>query len=792
MDILKHLKDGSIIICENNYKKKILKELTNQKLFFDVKFYSKKEFFNKYLFSYDEKTIHYLVSNYNIKCEIAKMKLDNLYYIEDKDYVSNKLNVLKDLKKELIDNNLLYFDEEFKNTLINKNIIVIGYEYLEKYEEEIFSILNALIYNEEGKYNINYVYEFNDIEDEINYVAKEIYKLILYGVDINNIKIAGVSSDYYNALTRTFKLYGIPIKLPSDASLYSTNVGQVFLKSFNSDITKSIEAVQKYDSVLVNKIINICNKYTFVQDYNDVKPLIEYDLKHTKVNNFKLKNYVEVVSYNEAFCDNDYVFLMNFNIGQIPMVKKDEDYITDNIKGEVSSKKVTDINKEIKKYIINKLKTIKNLVITYKLRTKKEEYYPSFLIRDLECEVKKKDIDICNSYSFVLDKINYAKKIDNYLKYGELDDSLSIYGATYPNFEYNTYDNSYQKVDKNLLKEYLNNKLVLSYTSLNNYNKCAFRYYLANILKLDKYEENFEAFIGSIFHDVLEKCFIYNLNVADEINNYIKDKNKVLTIKERFFVNKVIKDIEFVINTLKKQNELSKLNESLYEKEISIDKSKDDMNVSFLGFVDKILYKQNDHNTLVSIIDYKTGFVDIELKYVPYGLSLQLPIYLYLVKNSNLFVNPKFIGFYLQYILDKDIPITPGKEYESLKEDNLKLMGYSTDDISLLEWFDESYANSKLIKGMKTKVDGNFSATAKVLNDCEINKLIDLTENNVDAAIDNILDAKFDINPKKIGYLNDVGCQYCKFKDICYKKESDYVILEDIKDLSFLGGDEDA
>jgi hypothetical protein len=44
MEILKEITDNVIIICENNYKKKLLKELTSQQLFLNVKFFSKKEF----------------------------------------------------------------------------------------------------------------------------------------------------------------------------------------------------------------------------------------------------------------------------------------------------------------------------------------------------------------------------------------------------------------------------------------------------------------------------------------------------------------------------------------------------------------------------------------------------------------------------------------------------------------------------------------------------------------------------------------------------------------------------
>ncbi|MBQ6841311.1 MAG: PD-(D/E)XK nuclease family protein [Bacilli bacterium] len=786
------VQDNTIIICELDYRKKLLKELSNQKLFLNVKFFSKKEFFKKYLFSFDEKTILYLVREHNLKVDIAKMWLNNLYFIdEQKEYKSVKLQKLVNLKKELTQKNLLIYDNKFKENVSQYKILVLGYEYLESYEEEIFNTLNASILDNEVTYNHTDVFEFASMEEEVVYIAKNICKLINNGIDINQIKLANVSEDYYNTLTRIFKFYNIPVKVPYSNTLYSNLITQKFLENYNSDIKLAIETIKDRDSKIVNKIIDICNKYVFVNDYNEVKDLIIHDLKNTKLSNFNLKNYIEVVEYNYPF-DDEYVFLMNFNTGSIPKLLKDESYITDNIKLEINAKSVTEINKTIKSYTINKIKSIKNLIITYKLKSDKSEFYPSFLINELNLEVKKEKMDILNSYSVIKDKIDYARKIDDYLKYGNLEDSYYIYKNTFKDINYGTYNNSFKEIDKTLLKEYLNNRLVLSYSSLNNYNKCAFRYYIANVLKLDKYEENFEAFIGSIFHDVLEKCFIYNLNVTDEINEYIKQSNKVLTIKERFFVNKVISDINYVIEVLKEQNKHISLDKALYEKNISIDKSKDDMQIEFIGFVDKILYKETSNNTLVSIIDYKTGFIDIELKYVPYGLSLQLPIYLYLVKKSNLFVNPKFVGFYLQYILDKDITRNTSKSFDAQKKDNLKLMGYSINDSDYLEKFDDTYVNSELIKGMKTKNDGSFSSYSKVLSEEQMNNLIEATEKNVDEAIENIINGKFDINPKKIGYFNDVGCKYCKFKDLCFKKEDDYQILEDIDDLDFLGGEEDA
>ncbi|MBE6156566.1 MAG: hypothetical protein E7161_02355 [Firmicutes bacterium] len=785
------IQDNTIIICESEYKNYLLKKLTKNHIFLNVKFYSKKEFLKDFLFSYNEKAVYYLVKKYQYKVEIAKMYLENLYYVDDsKEYKNPKLIHLVKLKKELNAQKLLTYNKNFEKYLGKHKILVVGYPFLDNYELEIFNNLNANIINTFGKYELTKVFEFTNIEEEINFVLKSIGDLLTKGIDINKIKIIGIDDEYYNDLNRLSSFYNIPVNIPTNNTLYSNIITKKFLDNYDSDIKKSIDAIKNENSDIVNKIVNICNKYVFVKDYNEVKDLIINDLKNSNIDNFKLKNFVEIINI-ESPIDDEFVFLMNFNTGNIPRPIKDENYITDNIKCELNMKSIVEMNKLNKEFIKNKISSIKNLVISYKLKSGKGEYYPSSLINELNLQVIHYKNDILNSYSYMNDLINFAKKWDNYEKYGDVDEEFFVYKNNLKDISYNTYDNSYTKIDKNNLREYLNNKLTLSYSSLNNYNKCAFRYYVANILKLDKYEENFEAFVGSIFHDVLEKCFINKLDVQDEVNNYIENSGKQLSIKERFFVNKIIEDIKYVINVLNKQQDYIGLDKSLYEKNIVIDKSRDIL-VKFVGFVDKILYKENSNNTLVSIIDYKTGFVDIDLKYVPYGLSLQLPIYLYLVKKSNLFSNPKFVGFYLQYILDKDITKVSKKTYDMKRWDNLKLIGYSNKDIHSLVEFDNGYRDSSLIKGMKVKTDDSFNAYAKVLSDAEIDKLIELTEKNIDSAVDKILDGDFSINPKKIGYDNDLGCKFCKFKDLCFKKDNNYVILEDIKTLDFLGGEGDA
>lgn len=69
-----------------------------------------------------------------------------------------------------------------------------------------------------------------------------------------------------------------------------------------------------------------------------------------------------------------------------------------------------------------------------------------------------------------------------------------------------------------------------------------------------------------------------------------------------------------------------------------------------MGIIDRIMYKKDFDKTYVAIVDYKTGNPNISLDNAIYGIDSQLPIYLFLAKNSKL-KNIEFIGFYLNKII---------------------------------------------------------------------------------------------------------------------------------------------
>ena len=277
--------------------------------------------------------------------------------------------------------------------------------------------------------------------------------------------------------------------------------------------------------------------------------------------------------------------------------------------------------------------------------------------------------------------------------------------------------------------------------------------------------------LGNIYHYILELSIYNDIDIEKEVYNYLNKNNITLKKSEEFFVSKAINNLKYLISAIKKQNTYSNLNITETEKQIKIPIKN---NINFIGFIDKIMYKKDNGSIISAIVDYKTYVKNPSLKYASSGIGLQLPVYMYLAKKE--FKNIRFAGFYMQNIL------LDNKSDEE-KMDSLKLIGYTNKDKDVLKELDYNYVNSKIIKGIKINNDGSFSSNSlkNMLDDSEFEELIELTENKIDETINEIINSKFDINPK-FDKLN-IGCEFCDFKDLCFMNESNLVKIEDFKEV---------
>ena len=788
------LENDSILIVPSQIKEKILTEMDKKSKLFNVKLMEINEFKREYFFDYTTETIFYVMKHYNYDYEFSLDIINNLYFLSSENYNHEKLKFLLNIKNELINNNLLIFDNVFKISLETKKIYVYGYDYINNFYKKMFSTLNVNYIDQNiSKFNHD-IMEFDTIQDEVIFVANKICELIENKIDLNKIKIINPSSDYNATIKRIFNLFNLPFYFNNNY-LISTKISNNFFEILSNDIVETLEKLKEtislndeLEQTEYNQIVKICNKYNWCSNFLDIKNNLIYEFSNTKIDIKKEANYIEFVSLeNNFFYDDEYVFLIGFNQNTYPKTVKDDDFLNDEVKKFLNLETTTEINKINYNILVNKLYSIKNLFISYKLKSPFNSFYRSQIIDDLNLNVVKNYN--CNiHYSILNDKLNLAITLDNYLKYGEESQDLELLYSNYPGINYKTYNNQYTKIDENLFRKYLNNKLSLSYSSINNFYKCSFRYYMENILNLQISSNEFSLFIGNLFHYILSIMYNGDFNFSDSFEAYVNENYEFNTYRERFFINKLKKELEFIIDNIKEQDKFTSFDSHKFEQLIKIDLSKDNYDITFKGIIDKISYKKEAGNTLISIIDYKTGNPNLNLNNIIYGIDMQLCIYAYLSSKLKLFANPLLVGIYLQKILNNEININKNKQYITMKQENLKLQGYSNSNESILKIFDNTYTDSKLIKGMKVSSKG-FYAYSKVFDQAMLNSILNIVENNIDEARDKILNREFYINPKKIGVKNLIGCENCTYKELCFMTEDNIINLKEYKNLEFLKDD---
>lgn len=778
------LENKTCYIVPNSLKMRILLNMTKQGKILDVKVYTLNEILDKIEIKYDCKAIHYLMNKYNFNYENTKMYLDNLKYINNINYNVEKLDFLSKLKQELIEKKLIEEDINIQN-LKQYKMKIYGYEYIDNY---YINLLNKYFNVEKINMNINpnkiNIHKFQNQEDEITFIFDKINKYLIEGIDINKIKIVNYSSSYEMLIKRMSKFYNIPVFINEASSLYSIDSVKIFYTKLEQikDKTEAYQYLKEIcnDENIINQVLNILNNYYFIDNLDDkALEAIKYELKNTKVKTNIFKNCIEVKNLFDTEED-DYVFLINFNEGEIPKNYKDIDFINDNIKSILGIDATYLKNKKLAQKTVDKINSIKNIIITYKEKDYFSSYLVSPLIYKLDCQVFD-DYKYDYNNSKANNKMVLAKKLDKLIKYGIKDDILNILYSNYKDINYRTYDNKFKELDKNKLCNYLNNKLTLSYSSIEIYNECAFKYYINNILKINDSKESFKAKIGTLFHNILSKIYEENYDYKKDYENSIKEFS---TNKEKFLAHNLSDELVYIVNTINEQEKYIELKDIRTELKIKIN-FKDKIDVNFVGIIDKLKFKKIDNNYLAAVIDYKTGSPDTSLKNINYGLNMQLPIYFYLLKRMDKDKKVIPIGMYYQKILSNKL--NNPKDYEKERKEFFKLEGYSNSDEEILKYFDKCYKDSNLIKSMKQSQNG-FYAYSKVISTEEFEQIDTIVDYKIKEVINKICNADFSINPKRIDKKN-ISCEYCTYKDICFRQEKDIIDIKQTSLKEVLGGD---
>lgn len=796
INILKE--DNDYIVLSNKFiKDKLLLALSDKLR--KITFKSFEEFTSEILGEVTlSDLVTYTLDNPLDNIEVSSLKLKNSIFFEDENinpelYKINQQYIKKHVNKDVL------------NKLYNKKMYVINYYgdddlvnlSLQKLSTKVIKLFTT---KDNKEVKINY---FSSSKEEVFYTVNQIYNLLLNGVSGENIVINLCESNYELFLKEALELYNIDYQIDKAKSLSSYEYTKSFLKklfSKNGSLVETLsEVICESDSKneLLKEIVNALNPLNKFDLYINDKTydIVKYILDNHTFTLEKYTNCIKIENVFENIYDsNTHIFIMNFNQDVIPKTFKDNAYLKDSVKKAQNLLTSTELNIITKNKTIDYLINADNLHLSYSLLDLYCMLVRNNLIDALSEKVNcqeeyiKEDITRYKNESYA--KILYKEALDDYNKYNEKSDSL-IKGNSYFKKEIKLYDHSYSGVSDEVLDNFLNG-VVFSQTAIEMYYSCSFRYYLSYILKLRKPVDDTAFFIGNLFHDVLEKLLkVKKLEtlahrVERYTNNYVKTSGKKMTKKLEFYVNSLKGMLLETVRIIKEYEKASTFKVWNVEKTYTTDIN----GYKFIGRIDKIL-KSGDYYV---VVDYKSNDVELDLKNVDKGMKLQLPSYVLLIKKN---INEsKIAGCYLQSVLSNNkykIDKTPyafdATEFDSKFRKDRKYVGYSLLDRDVVMMFDSNHdSDASSLRGGVLKKNGEFKNDflKKAFTSEEFDRLTKLTERKLSEAIEDIKTSEFKINPMKLALSTSDPCQFCSFKDVCYKTNFDYNVVYPNKDFSFL------
>ena len=701
----------------------------------DEKVLTKKEFINKYYYNYEDSILK-IMNDYNKNYEVAKEMFKYLVFTNENNAKTDKLKNLLKIKNNLIEN------KSFKNYVKEQELIFVNIPH-SKLLNEIGCFNNKEYLDKKNFYTVH-----KNITEEVIYVFEKISELINNGVLLNDIKII-YNDDYDNLIKRYAKFYSI--NMEEEIELNGTKILQDFLNNLDetSSFEKSFNLI-KNKSIFKDKILKLINRSISSYDFNIQKEIFKELAKNAKIS-IKYKEMLEKVDITYQG-ENKHIFILGFNDSYYPKIKKTKDYISEEEKNLLnipnSSDEVIEQEEMFKIFISNNQNLYFSVTINnnYKLSR-----YIKFNFEEKEKEITN------NIYSSLAHKLELSKKLDKYYKYLEKDKTLDKYYSSF-NKEYNTYSNKYNGSIK------ITDPISLSYTSMNTYIYNPFAYYVERILKVSPYKDKFYMKTGSFFHKCLEledydealKEFDFN-NFENEYVDRVKDE--------------ILIDIDFIKEYHKVNNFKDIKKEIDLVKNIGIDK--------FEGKLDKLIINKD---TFI-IFDYKKKIstASITIDKLNYGFNLQLPIYIYLVKN--LYPNLDFGGVYLNYLILDNYKLTDKDKvipnYIDKKNESLKFYGFTTSEIDRIEKVDNDYLSQKYLKNLSFTKTEEISKKSKILSDIDIKNIVESVDIIIKKVIEEIKNGKFDITNKKLNnQILDTQSNYL-YKDISFATEEDILDITD-------------
>lgn len=368
------------------------------------------------------------------------------------------------------------------------------------------------------------------------------------------------------------------------------------------------------------------------------------------------------------------------------------------------------------------------------------------------------------------------------------------------------------RVDPELIRSLVGDKIYVSPTSLEKYIKCPFSYYASYLLSLreQKYgsfrANNFGSFIHYVLEHMIRACVpssedsslmsheeIVALTgkVAEDYIKLIAPDASLNAPRMKHLYTKLKKLSVLLIENIIKEFSESDFRPAFFELKINgrdgnpqalVLPLENGAEVVLRGFIDRVdLWKDGD-NVYVRIVDYKTGSKDFDLSDVALGLNTQMLLYLFsvcanpcskIISKANISSDGKVLPAGITY-LSSAMPKISLNDLEStdeeimrLGEDALSRSGLILNDEKILNAISHS-SNRDFLLGISKNKENKY--VGKALIDAEsFGELNEQIKQTLTDIAERIYQGIADCAPLEYGSQDP--CKYCAVKAMCRKND---------------------
>ena len=338
-------------------------------------------------------------------------------------------------------------------------------------------------------------------------------------------------------------------------------------------------------------------------------------------------------------------------------------------------------------------------------------------------------------------------------------------------------------------------RMLHSVSRLESFAACQYQFFLQYGLHLSKPEEYKveNNHIGTILHAVMERFFtevnegkivlpaakeVIDIKVKELAIDAAKEINDTIfesSFRMEHSMNVIIRIAQRSIDNLLRHLEQGEMKPEYFEKEFSY---KDDISYIHMdiddetqmyinGVIDRVDIKETDDAVYVKVIDYKSGYKDIDFVKVSEGKQLQLAVYLsvmleYLKKQ---YPDKKIIPVGMCYfqLADKVVEGYLEDEVEKDRVKSSRMSGLVNSDDNCLEMLDHKTGSTVPVSYKNNK---ELSANnSHVVTGDEMLAISEFTRNKMIEFGKEIIRGQIDMKPQK-GEISS-PCNYCDFKSVC-------------------------